>query len=363
MKYSQDLERYFQGFTTPVVSLADLPLPEEPHVGRWREYLKMSRGRDMFATLQEKLPQLCIPQHPGISASAAYAAVINRGVLFSATDFDGRLTLERPDLLTLEIHSHFAGALPVLATTHREDFVRLVNAIGNRCEPDTIPDGVHAKCIGGINNWDRVNLLHDLWNKGQVFRVPGERWGAALQRVAKEEPEIIRDRVVLLHQAPYGSVCYSDVPGMPDAATWLVASGKLRIEHEFTHYATKRIHGQMRSNMLDELIADCMGFTASLGTFSAALFRRCMGIDDKARIPQGARAWEYLQGLSQTEAMAVVDLTLKAAEHLQRALTMRPCPAGPGLLLGLASLTLPQMAASDGAGVISSTLDRFGGEG
>jgi len=58
MKYSQDLEQYFQGFTAPVVSLADIPLPEEPHVGRWREYLKMSRGRDIFATLQEKLPQL-----------------------------------------------------------------------------------------------------------------------------------------------------------------------------------------------------------------------------------------------------------------------------------------------------------------
>ncbi len=361
MKYSQDLERYFQGFTTPVVSLADLPLPEEPHVGRWREYLKMSRGRDMFATLQEKLPQLCIPQHPGISTSAAYAAVMRKGAPFSTTNFDGRLVLERPDLLTLEIHSHFAGALPVLGTTHREDFVRLVNAIGNRCEPTTIPEGVHAKCIGGINNWDRVNLLHDLWNKGQVFRVPGEHWGTALQRAAKEEPDTIRDRVVLLHQAPYGSVGYSDAPGIPDVAAWLAASGKLRIEHEFTHYATKRIYGQMRSNMLDELIADCIGFTASLGTFSAALFQRCMGIDNKARIPQGARVWEYLQGLSRAEAMAVVEVTLKAAENLQRALTMRPCPAGPGLLLGLAALTLPQMAASDGAGVITSTLDRLAG--
>ncbi|MBR03586.1 MAG: hypothetical protein CL394_09780, partial [Acidiferrobacteraceae bacterium] len=166
---------------------------------------------------------------------------MRKGAPFSTTDFDGRLVLERPDLLTLEIHSHFAGALPVLGTTHREDFVRLVNAIGNRCEPTTIPEGVHAKCIGGINNWDRVNLLHDLWNKGQVFRVPGEHWGTALQRAAKEEPDTIRDRVVLLHQAPYGSVGYSDAPGIPDVAAWLAASGKLRIEHEFTHYATKRI--------------------------------------------------------------------------------------------------------------------------
>ena len=117
----------------------------------------------------------------------------------------------------------------------------------------------------------------------------------------------------------------------------------------------------MRSNMLDELIADCIGFTASLGAFSAVLFQRCMGIDNKARIPQGARAWEYLQGLSRAEAIAVVEVTLKAAENLQRALTMRPCPASPGLLLGLAILTLPQMAASDGAGVITSTLDRLAG--
>ncbi len=358
MKYSQELQQYFRGFATPVVSLPDLPLPEDPHVGRWREYLKMSRDRGIFATLQEKLPQLCIPQHPGVSKSAAYAAVMRRGVPFSTTNFDGRLVLKRPDLLTLEIHSHFAGALPVLGTTHREDFVRLVNAIGNRCEPVAIPEGVHAKCIGGITNWDRVNLLYDLWKKGLVFRASGEHWGTALQRVAREEPETIRDRVVLLHQAPYGSVCYRDVPGMSDVATWLAASTKLRIEHEFTHYATKRILGLMRSNMLDELIADCMGFTASLGAFSSTLFRCCMGIDNKACIPQGARAWEYLQGLSPAEAVTVVEITLKATENLQRALTMRPYPTGPGLLLGLAALTLPQMAASDGAGVIASALDR-----
>ncbi|GIT54227.1 MAG: hypothetical protein Ct9H300mP16_13870 [Pseudomonadota bacterium] len=35
-------------------------------------------------------------------------------------------------------------------------------------------------CIGGINNWDRVRLLKEQWQRGKVERLPGEVWGAAL---------------------------------------------------------------------------------------------------------------------------------------------------------------------------------------
>ena len=50
----------------------------------------------------------------------------------------------------------------------------------------------------------------------------------------------------------------------------------LRLEHEFTPLATREVLGEMCMNLLDELIADCMGMPAALGPFSAEVFERCM---------------------------------------------------------------------------------------
>lgn len=58
------------------------------------------------------------------------------------------------------------------------------------------------------------------------------------------------------------------VPGLPSNQSWLKASTVLRLEHELTHLATKRLLGEMRLNLLDELVADCMGMVAALGVCS-----------------------------------------------------------------------------------------------
>jgi hypothetical protein len=361
MDQTQQLARYFSGFGETGGFLAKVPAAEEPHVAHWRQYLQEGggTGSGLFQALQSKLPQLCIPQREGVSASPAYAKVMKKGLPFEEKDFGGCLELECPEVLELKIPSHFAGALPVLQTSHREDFLRLIRAIGGRCEPRIYPEGMHAMCIGGINNWDRVRLLKEQWQRGQVDQTPGEHWGSALQRFVQQKPELIRDRVLVLHTAPYGSVAHTLVPGMHDASTWLAASNTLRLEHEFTHYATTRFYGSMRSNMLDELVADCMGFLAALGTFPAQLFRRCMGITSEGRAPSGARARLYMVDFDDPVIDKILGITLKAAANLEQALEQHAIrSAGPGLFFALTALTLPDMASPEGVHLIGAGLAR-----
>jgi hypothetical protein len=44
-----------------------------------------------------------------------------------------------------------------------------------------------------------------------------------------------------------------------DERGWIQASSALRLEHEITHLEIKQYLGEMRLNLLDELIADAMG--------------------------------------------------------------------------------------------------------
>mgnify|MGYP001158305105 FL=1 len=354
----QQLAEYFSGFGAPDRLGLDRPLAEEPHVARWRHYKRQAgRGEGLFRVLQSRLPQLCIPQKVGISSSPAYARVMRQGQPFEDKDFAGRLALDCSEALELTIPGHFAGALPVLQTPHREDFLRLIRAIGGRCEPKTYPEGMHAMCIGGINNWDRVRVLKDQWQQGEVEKVPGESWGAALKRFAQQQPGLIRDRVLVLHTAPYGSVDHSLVPGVSDPSGWLAASSTLRLEHEFTHYATTRFHGAMRSNMLDELIADCMGFVAALGAFSAQLFCRCMGMTSEGQAPEGSRARLYMEGFDDRAMEQILVTALKAASNLEQALELQAVrSAGPELFFALTALTLPAMASPEGVDLIEAEL-------
>nr|WP_328987031.1 hypothetical protein [Thiorhodovibrio winogradskyi] len=194
-----------------------------------------------------------------------------------------------PEELRIEIAEHFAVTLPVLCTANREDFLFLVRALAHRCEPAPVAAGVHAQAIGGLIHWG-------------LIRAHGRE---------------TRARLILLHDAPYGSVPADQVPGHPSTADWLARSGVLRLEHELTHLATKALCGEMRLNLLDELIADAMGMLRALGTFSADLYRRCLGIEGDGSAQPDARVWTYLAELEQSDALAAIQLVLERARELE----------------------------------------------
>lgn len=119
--------------------------------------------------------------------------------------------------------------------------------------------------------------------------------------------------MILLHQAPYGSVAASEVPGCPSEALWQEASTTLRLEHELTHLATKRLLGEMRLNLLDELVADCMGMVSSLGLFNAELFDRCLGLDPIGEPLPNGRWSSYVADLDVGDAQQALRLLMERA--------------------------------------------------
>jgi hypothetical protein len=273
---SQDLSDYFKGFDHQGVVWPTEALDDTPDVAWWRSFLTGGlHEKGWFESLITHVPQLGLPQESGISKSDHYRSAVLRGEPLAQR----AVKLARPEALELYIAEHWAGSIPVIHTPHRADFEWLLRALAYRCEPLEIPNGVHAQAISGLIHW---GLIRELGSKA-------------------------RARLILLHSSPYGSVSESWVPNQPSREEWIRASNILRLEHELTHLATKRILGEARQNLLDELIADAMGMISALGFFSADLFMRCLGIHESESVPKNSRASSYTSSLSVKEKEAPGD--------------------------------------------------------
>jgi hypothetical protein len=252
------------------------------------------QGQAVLACLTNSLPQLRLPQLAGISGSELYKALVLRGECSDATSINAvgqAPQWDSPEALRLWIAPHPCGAMPVVQTPSWLDFVQLVRALAHRGEPVELAEGVHAQAVSGLIHWGLIQAC------GRQSRA----------------------QLILLHEAPYGSVPASAVPGDLSDNAWLAASTTLRLEHELTHLATKRLLGEMRLNLLDELIADCMGMVAALGWFNAELFGRCLGMSS------GAGRWTaYTTALDETQAHLALKLVMCRAHELESRLSEQP---------------------------------------
>lgn len=318
------------------------PMTDEAHVAVWREYAASADG-DVLGCLQRYLPQIAIPVREGISKTDAYGEVVRRGQPFREESFGGRLVLEHPELLRLVVREHAAGALPVLVTPHRPDFEMLDRALAFRGEPVAINPAVNAHIIGGFVNWDRLARYHGAYLAGG-----GSDWPAEMKRIASGEKWRFQDRFLLVCAVPYSSVDVS-VLGLPhEPSRWLEISTDLRLEHEFTHYATKRLYGEARLNLLDELICDWAGMTHAMGGFDARCFLAFLGLEDAAGVRDSGRVHAYTEELDAQAQALLARLMPLAAQGLE-ALTQRHyAPATrTRFLVALTRLTLELLAAAE----------------
>ena len=76
--------------------------------------------------------------------------------------------------------------------------------------------------------------------------------------------------------------------------------------------------------LLDELIADCMGMVAALGQFSADLFGRCLGVEENDQPRPNGRWLSYTQDLHTPDALAAVHLALARSRELETVLRANP---------------------------------------
>ncbi|MFM1812407.1 MAG: hypothetical protein RLZZ336_1345 [Cyanobacteriota bacterium] len=306
-----DFATYCQGFAKASEPWPPLPLADAPELAWWHELIGPSprgvlQGPGLLAALQVALPQLRLPQVAGISSSALYQQSVLRGEPLSAEALAAAGPLpswQQPQELTLWIAPHPTGAMPVLQTPSWPDFELLVRALAHRAEPALLSDGVHAQAVSGLIHWGLI------------------------QRFGRQS----RARLIVLHQAPYGSVGAEHVPGGLSDAAWLAASTTLRLEHELTHLATKRVLGEMRLNLLDELVADAMGMVAALGRFDAGLFGRCLGIDctNGGRPIAHGRWSSYTRELDEADTHQAAALVMARGRELQARLDEQPALLAP----------------------------------
>ena len=140
------------------------PLAPEPHMTAWEEYAAAARIVGAFETLKRVLVQLRFPIQSGISQTEAYRSATRKGVLVDGMVEASGLSLKQPEKLQLIVHQSLAGAIPVLLTGDREDFVTLVQALTMRNEPLSVPASMGDCMVTGFNNWARVRQYWKQWS-------------------------------------------------------------------------------------------------------------------------------------------------------------------------------------------------------
>ena len=347
-------------FGAPLVPRPVFPLADEPHVEDWRRYAAEAGSR-VFEYLQERLPQLQIPVREGVSRTPAWADVVLGGKPFRAEDFGGRLELARPGAVRLLLHEHPAGALPAIVSDHRSDFETLVRALAWRGEARPVGPAVNAQLVGGFINWDRLGRYRQEWGRRLLPEAAVDGWAAELARLRHSEKWRFQDRFIVVCLQPYSGVGARELGLELGDDEWLEVSTRLRVEHEFTHYATRRVFGVMRLNLLDETLADFMGTTYALGTFRAAWYLRFLGLEGWPAVRAGGRIHTYAAELSPAAFALVCAVAVGAARALETLCSLFYAPAERGrFLLALCAMTLELLASEEAVALFRKSYEDAG---
>ena len=358
---AEELRRYnrSQFKFEAVPSTLTIPLPDEPFVQVWHEYIAEAERRSVFAVLRERLVQFWFPIQAGISSTSEYVAAARKGRPPSG---QGKgLQLIAPERLQLVLHTTAAGRIPVLVVGERADFVTLVQALARRNEPEEIPDSLGALMLSGYNNWDRVARLRRRYECGDLVISGASDWSAAFAHI-RERKELYQDRLLLLASGPYSGVAGSRL-GIPEDV-WQRLSLTIRLEHESAHYVTRRLLGSMRNNLLDELIADYAGIVAAAGTFIANWLLCFLGIEEPQGIRPGGRLHNYRGDppLSDSGFLTLQLLARNACQNMEQAdrtlaAENRSLVDRCRMILALARLSLEELADEGGANRIRAHFD------
>jgi hypothetical protein len=335
-------------------SCQDFPLASEPHALVWQEYANKAKQSDVLTVLKPALVQLNFPIQLKISQSEGYIAATRRGAPPDGILQASGLGLNHPEKLELVLHPTLAGILPVLIAGDRPDFVSLVQALLKKNEPDPIPDSMGSVIVSGYNNWDRVHRYLDQW---QIENRLGSR-DEEFQRMIPHR-ELYQDRFMILSRGPYSAVSAQEMQMSADE--WANLSLQIRLEHESTHYFTRRVLNSMRNNVMDELIADYRGLIAATGRYCAAWACRFVGVMEPGSFRPGGRLENYrgVPPLSDGAFRVLQKLVRAASAHLEqfaqaRAVDRQDAQTQALELLALTYLTIEELASDQGSAILES---------
>ncbi len=336
------------------------PLTPETHVAAWEEYA-VAAIAGAFEVLKQRLVQFRFPILEGISQTEAYRAATRKGVRVDSMAEATGLVLQQPEKLQLILHQSLAGTIPVLLAGNREDFVSLVQALTKRNEPQPVPASMGACIVSGFNNWDRICQYRQQWSAENFANCCETSWAAEFQRIVPQK-QLYQDTFIILSDGPYSNVSASDM-GLEESQ-WQHLSLTIRLEHECTHYFTRRLFKSMRNNILDELIADYRGIVAATGYYRADWFLRFLGLESFPNYREGGRLQNYRgQPPLSDGAFQILQALVKAtAENLQRFHAeyvgdLTNTNIQPLMLMGLTYLTLEELASREAKSRIQQTLE------
>lgn len=333
----------------------EIPLPDEPHVGAWEGYAANAERVGVLAALQTPLPELRFPVREGMSRTDAYRDATRKGLAPQAEDAPG-IELDKPEGLRLLFNDTAGGRVPVVVSASRADFVSLVQAITHHNEPEPVPESMGACMIGGHNNWARISAHRDQWTSEN----PAGNWDEEFHRLIAHQ-ELYKDQLLLLSDGPYSAV-QATALGL-DEEVWRQHSLTIRMNHECTHYATRRLFGSARNRALDETIADYMGIVAANGAYRADWFLHFAGLENFPVFRPGGRLGNYRGDppISDRAFGVLQAIVVRAAHHIE-AFDSRLDEAdrtGAGraaVLCALAGLTLEEIAGDGGADRLTAAL-------
>jgi hypothetical protein len=325
------------------------PLEPEPHVAIWSEYLHNTQEIGVFATLKNVLVQLHFPIQEGISQTEAYRAVTLKGINPNTISEAIGLNFQQPEKLNLKIYPSLAGAIPVLLPGNREDFVTLVRALTKRNEPKPIPPSMGACMVAGYNNWERIRRYRQQWEQENSTNCPEIAWKQEFKRIIPQK-NLYHDRFIILSDGFYSNVSPENM-GLTESK-WRDLSLTIRLEHECTHYFTRRLFNSMQNNLLDELIADYRGIVAAIGHYRADWFLRFMGLESFPDYRESGRLQNYrgqppLSDQAFKILQALVVAAAKNLEHFDRKYSqeLRLRQNQPLILIALTYLNLEELAS------------------
>ncbi len=325
------------------------PLDAEPHVAIWSEYLDTAKKVGVFESLKNVLVQLHFPIQEGISQTKNYHAATLKGICPSTIPEASGLVLQQPEKLNLKIYPSLAGAIPVLLPSNRADFETLVRALTKRNEPVPIPASMGACMVAGYNNWERIRRYRQKWSQTYPANCTDFAWKQEFRRLIPQK-KLYQDRFIILSDGFYSNVPPQDMK--LSESEWRNLSLTIRLEHECTHYFTRRLFNSMQNNLLDELIADYRGIVAAIGYYRADWFLRFIGLESfpdfrasgrlsnyRGQPPLSDRAFKILQALVVAAAHNLEHFDRKYAQELNQNHNQ------PLMLIALTYLTLEELAS------------------
>ena len=323
------------------------PAPPEPHITAWQKYAIQAKELGTDKVLKQIFIQLQFPILLGISKTNEYRAATLKGIFKDEIKNTDEIIFKEPEKLQIQIHESLAGLIPVIIAGNRQDFITLVQAITKRNEPQPIPNSMGACIVSGYNNWNRIYQYKN-HRKAQQNDAANSDWSTEFKQLIARK-DLYQDKFVILSNGNY-----SNIPATKLNLTeteWQNFSLKIRLEHECTHYFTRRFFDYMGNNLLDELIADYQGIVAAIGSYRADWFLHFVGLESFPNYRKGGRLENYRgePPISEGAFKVLQDLVVRAAKNLEdfdKQLThdSRTITNQITILLHLSKLTLEELA-------------------